>query len=149
MPSSKTLMVAAGVGVACFVGYCIYFDRKRRNDPLYRQKVKQNREKQKKLKAAEDKEASKFPDFRDPEAMQQFLIREISLGEELVRSGDNQSAVKHFINALSVCGQPQQMLRMFQQALPPEVIQMIIEELPKLAKEGYPQSPGSETEGID
>jgi len=40
MISKTTLGVAAGlVGV---VAYCFYFDRKRRSDPLFRQKLKES-----------------------------------------------------------------------------------------------------------
>ena len=34
--------IAAGCGAVCgalFIGYCVYFDKKRRNDPDYRKKV--------------------------------------------------------------------------------------------------------------
>ncbi len=34
-----TWQKAALVGVAAFLGYCVYFDRKRRSDPDYRSKV--------------------------------------------------------------------------------------------------------------
>lgn len=33
--------IAAGVGAALFVGYCIYFDRKRRSDPNYKNKLRE------------------------------------------------------------------------------------------------------------
>lgn len=34
-------VAAAGVGL-CFLGYCIYFDRKRRSDPFFRQKLRES-----------------------------------------------------------------------------------------------------------
>jgi len=34
-------VAAAGVGL-CFIGYCIYFDRKRRSDPFFRQKLRES-----------------------------------------------------------------------------------------------------------
>lgn len=40
MMGGKTSAIAAGVGAALFVGYCIYFDRKRRSDPNFRSKLR-------------------------------------------------------------------------------------------------------------
>ena len=34
-------VAAAGVGL-CVIGYCIYFDRKRRSDPFFRQKLRES-----------------------------------------------------------------------------------------------------------
>ena len=35
-------VAAAGAGL-CFIGYCIYFDRKRRNDPNFKQKLRESK----------------------------------------------------------------------------------------------------------
>uniref|UniRef100_A0A3B4XWQ9 Translocase of outer mitochondrial membrane 20 n=1 Tax=Seriola lalandi dorsalis TaxID=1841481 RepID=A0A3B4XWQ9_SERLL len=37
----KTSALAAGVCGALFVGYCIYFDRKRRNDPNFKNRLRE------------------------------------------------------------------------------------------------------------
>lgn len=37
----RTSAIAAGVGAALFVGYCIYFDRKRRSDPNFKNKLRE------------------------------------------------------------------------------------------------------------
>jgi len=34
-------VAAAGAGI-CFIGYCIYFDHKRRNDPMFRSKLRES-----------------------------------------------------------------------------------------------------------
>ena len=39
VPKSSLGLAAAGASVACFVGYCIYFDHKRRSDPQFKQKL--------------------------------------------------------------------------------------------------------------
>lgn len=41
---SKTALLA-GVGTAAvaFIGYCVYFDMKRRNDPDYKKKVRERK----------------------------------------------------------------------------------------------------------
>lgn len=41
MMSGKTSAIAAGVCGALFVGYCIYFDRKRRSDPNFKNKLRE------------------------------------------------------------------------------------------------------------
>ncbi|KAI1724638.1 MAS20 protein import receptor domain-containing protein [Ditylenchus destructor] len=55
---------AAGIG---FIGYCIYFDRKRRSDPNYKQKIRQNR--MAKLESQSVSSNTVFPDPRDQAAM--------------------------------------------------------------------------------
>lgn len=41
--SKQTIGIAAGVLGSLFVGYCIYFDQKRRADPEYKKKVKERK----------------------------------------------------------------------------------------------------------
>jgi import receptor subunit TOM20 len=40
---SKNALLAAGVCGSLFVGYCIYFDRKRRSDPMFKAKLKESK----------------------------------------------------------------------------------------------------------
>lgn len=40
--SKTTLGIAAGVAGTIFLGYCIYFDQKRRNDPDYKKKIRES-----------------------------------------------------------------------------------------------------------
>uniref|UniRef100_A0A2I3GP11 Mitochondrial import receptor subunit TOM20 homolog n=1 Tax=Nomascus leucogenys TaxID=61853 RepID=A0A2I3GP11_NOMLE len=84
--------IAAGVCGALFIGYCIYFDRKRRSDPNFKNRLRERRKKQK-------------------------------LG------------VDHLTNAIAVCGQPQQLLQVLQQALPPPVFQMLLTNAQSLAED--------------
>uniref|UniRef100_A0A8C6FYS4 Mitochondrial import receptor subunit TOM20 homolog n=1 Tax=Moschus moschiferus TaxID=68415 RepID=A0A8C6FYS4_MOSMO len=83
--------IAAGVCGALFIGYCIYFDRKRRSDPNFKNRLRERRKKQK-------------------------------LG------------VDHLTNAIAVCGQPQQLLQVLQQTLPPPVFQMLLTKLPTISQ---------------
>lgn len=41
MMSGKGSAIAAGVCGALFVGYCIYFDQKRRSDPNFKNKLRE------------------------------------------------------------------------------------------------------------
>uniref|UniRef100_A0AAX7V6I3 Translocase of outer mitochondrial membrane 20 n=1 Tax=Astatotilapia calliptera TaxID=8154 RepID=A0AAX7V6I3_ASTCA len=89
MMGGRTSAIAAGVCGALFVGYCIYFDRKRRNDPNFKNRL---------------------------------------------RERDYEKGVDHLTNAIAVCGQPQQLLQVLQQTLPPPVFQMLLTKLPSISQ---------------
>jgi import receptor subunit TOM20 len=125
-------MAAAGAGI-CFIGYCIYFDHKRRSDPLFKQKLREKRRKAKQNAKSKSGGSVQMPDLKDAEAMQRFFLQEVQLGEELLAQGDIESGVEHLSNAVAVCGQPQQLLQVLQQTLPPQVFQMLLQRLPAVS----------------
>ncbi|KAG8014499.1 Mitochondrial import receptor subunit TOM20-like protein, partial [Nibea albiflora] len=132
MMGGKTSALAAGVCGALFVGYCIYFDRKRRSDPNFKNRL---RERERKMKVAKERAGlAKLPDLKDAEAVQKFFLEEIQLGEELLAQGDYENGVDHLTNAIAVCGQPQQLLQVLQQTLPPPVFQMLLTKLPSISQ---------------
>uniref|UniRef100_A0A671VAK1 Translocase of outer mitochondrial membrane 20b n=1 Tax=Sparus aurata TaxID=8175 RepID=A0A671VAK1_SPAAU len=123
MMGGKTSAIAAGVCGALFVGYCIYFDRKRRSDPNFKNRLR------------EHERSDLLPaDLKDAEAVQKFFLEEIQLGEELLAQGDYEKGVDHLTNAIAVCGQPQQLLQVLQQTLPPPVFQMLLTKLPSISQ---------------
>jgi len=130
---SKLSLAAAGAGIV-FVGYCIYFDQKRRSDPLYREKLRERRKKAKLNAKEQAKSSSRIPDLQDSESMQRFFLQEVQLGEELLATGDIENGVDHLSNAVAVCGQPQQLLQVLQQSLPPQVFQLLLLKLPIAGK---------------
>ncbi|RWS05435.1 mitochondrial import receptor subunit TOM20-like protein [Dinothrombium tinctorium] len=132
MINSK-LGIAAGVCGGLFIAYCIYFDRKRRNDPLFKQKLRERRKEAKKQKEAKTG-SSKLPDLRDYEAVQKFFIQEVQKGEELLGIGDVENGVEHLSNAVAVCVQPQQLLQVLQQTLPPQIFQLLLQRLPAVSQ---------------
>uniref|UniRef100_A0A7N5P6A6 Mitochondrial import receptor subunit TOM20 homolog n=1 Tax=Ailuropoda melanoleuca TaxID=9646 RepID=A0A7N5P6A6_AILME len=69
--------IAAGVCGALFIGYCIYFDRKRQSDPNFKNRLRERRKKQKLAK--ERAGLCKLPDLKDAEAVQKFFLEEIQL----------------------------------------------------------------------
>uniref|UniRef100_A0A8P4GHD2 Translocase of outer mitochondrial membrane 20b n=1 Tax=Dicentrarchus labrax TaxID=13489 RepID=A0A8P4GHD2_DICLA len=86
MMGGKSSALAAGVCGALLVGYCIYFDRKRRSDPNFKNRLRERRRKQ---KAAKERAGmAKLPDLKDAEAVQKFFLEEIQLGEELLAQGN-------------------------------------------------------------
>uniref|UniRef100_A0A4W2HZV9 Mitochondrial import receptor subunit TOM20 homolog n=1 Tax=Bos indicus x Bos taurus TaxID=30522 RepID=A0A4W2HZV9_BOBOX len=81
--------IAAGVCGVLFIGYCIYFDRKRRSDPNFKNRL---------------------------------------------REREYEKGVDHLTNGIAVCGQPQQLLQVLQQTLPPPVFQMLLTKLPTISQ---------------
>lgn len=128
----RTSALAAGVCGALLVGYCIYFDKKRRSDPSFKNRLRDRRRKQNAVK--ERAGMAKLPDLKDAEAVQKFFLEEIQLGEELLAQGDYEKGVDHLTNAIAVCGQPQQLLQVLQQTLPPPVFQMLLTKLPSISQ---------------
>jgi len=127
MLSKTTLGVAAGVGA--FLVYCVYFDRKRRSDPDFKVKLREKRKQAAKAREL-GADAIDLPDLNDYEAVQQFFIKEVQLGEELLAAGDIEPGIDHLSNAVAVCGQPQQLLQVLQQTLPPQVFHLLLQRLP-------------------
>ncbi|XP_071080337.1 mitochondrial import receptor subunit TOM20 homolog [Haliotis cracherodii] len=132
MMLSKTAVgIAAGAGL-CFLGYCIYFDKKRRSDPNFKQKLRERRKKASSQRPG--KATVQIPDLSNPEAMQRFFLQEVQLGEELLATGDMEGGVEHLSTAVAVCGQPQQLLQVLQQTLPPQVFQLLVQRLPSVSQ---------------
>ena len=87
----------AGVAGTLFLGYCIYFDRKRRSDPEFKKKLRESMsfyyiyvclqvlliwdvfvaERKKKVNVSKSG-GTVLPDLKDPEAVQNFFLREVS-----------------------------------------------------------------------
>ncbi|KAL1458128.1 hypothetical protein WDU94_008299 [Cyamophila willieti] len=127
--TGNKLATAVALGAAAVVGYCIYFDNKRRSDPLFKEKLKERRRKNRELLQQKNKRG--IPDLKDHSAVQQYFLQEIQLGETLLAAGDLENGVEHLANALTVCGQPNQLLGVLQQTLPPNVFNALIEKLPQ------------------
>ncbi|KAK8778699.1 hypothetical protein V5799_019963 [Amblyomma americanum] len=90
-------------------------------------------------KAQEQKEQArrgtgKLPDLKDYDAVQKFFIHEVQMGEELLAQGDIENGVEHLSSAVAVCGQPQQLLQVLQQTLPPQVFHLLLQRLPVVSQ---------------
>merc|ERR1711962_1300970 len=70
-----------------------------------------------------------LPDFSDQEAVQRFFLQEVQMGEELLATGDIQNGVEHLSLAVAVCGQPHSLLSVLQQSLPPQIYQLLLQNL--------------------
>jgi len=117
----------AGVAGLSFLTYCYYFDKRRRSDPFFKQKLKQRRLQSK--NEAKNDSSLNLPDMNDQEAVQKFFLEEVQKGEECLAMNDIDNCIKHLTNAIAVCGQPQQLLGVFKKTLPPNVFQLLIQNL--------------------
>ncbi|KAK3919417.1 Mitochondrial import receptor subunit TOM20-like protein [Frankliniella fusca] len=144
--SKAALGIAAGVCGTLVLGYCLYFDKQRRSDPNFKKKL---RERRKAKKEANKRTGSKLPNLKDHEAVQKFFLQEIQLGELLLANGDIEEGVEHLGNAVSVCGQPQQLLSVLQQTLPPQVFHLLVQRLPTLGQRIMSQEMGKGIEDED
>lgn len=80
----STIGIVAGICGSLFIGYCIYFDKKRRSDPNYRKKVLERRRRQ---KEEEEKRNNFVVNFNDPVEVQRAFLQELEQGEEMLRAG--------------------------------------------------------------
>ncbi|CAG9862183.1 unnamed protein product [Phyllotreta striolata] len=133
MVSPKAVIgICAGVSATIFLGYCIYFDKQRHNDPDFKRKLREKRRAKREASNCK-KNSTVFPDMKDHEAVQKFFLQEIQLGEELLAAGDLENGVDHLGNAVAVCGQPNDLLQVLQQTLQPSVFHLLIQRLPCVA----------------
>lgn len=95
--------VGAGITGLAVIGYSIYFDHKRRSAPDYKQKIRENRKRKQQEQLKSSGLASDFPDPRDPYAMEQFFLREMTLGEEDLASDRVEQGLTHIANAVVAC----------------------------------------------
>ena len=69
----------------------------------------------------------------DESAVQQFFMKEIALGEQLMSLGDIENGVEHLANAVAVTGHKENLLSMLRQSLPDPIFRMLVERLPIVA----------------
>lgn len=151
-----TALAVAGLCGTAFIGYCIYFDKKRRSHPDFKKKLLEKRRAEK----AHSERSTKvvFPDLRNVEEVQKFFLEQVQKGEEFMANGQIEEGVDHLTNAVAVCGQPQQLLSVLQNTLPREVFQLLANNLstigerlatsPTMAQVNKPK-PGSAVGGGD
>ncbi|CAL4160478.1 unnamed protein product, partial [Meganyctiphanes norvegica] len=132
MISKSTIGICAGVAGALFIGYCVYFDKKRRNDPSFKRKLREKRRRTQKSSSTTEK--VDWPNLKDQEAVQKFFLSQVQAGEELLAQGEIEAGVEHLSRAVAVCGQPQQLLQVLQQTLPPTVFQLLLQKLPAVGE---------------
>ncbi|XP_057399810.1 TOMM20-like protein 1 isoform X2 [Balaenoptera acutorostrata] len=120
----------AACGAVAFLGYCVYFDRKQRGDPAFKLRLREKR------RAQQQKAEGRGAQLWDPaknEKLQLFL-QEVRMGELWLSRGEHRMEVEHLSNALLVCGQPQELLKVFKHTLPPKVFEMLLRKIPLICQ---------------
>lgn len=122
--SLRNVGIACGVG---FLGYCVYFDHKRRSHPTYKERVKARREAEQRERDSEEEIV--LPPAHDKKALEKFFVTEVEKGEELIQAGDYDRAVKHLSYAVVLCPQPQQLLAYMKESLPVQAYLKLVKYL--------------------
>ncbi|KAM8780432.1 TOMM20-like protein 1 [Rhynchonycteris naso] len=121
------LAVLAACGAVAFLGYCVYFDWKRHADPTFKRRLRDKRRAQR--RKAEGRGAQSWDPARN-EKLQELFLQEIQMGELWLSRGEHRMGVEHLSNALLVCGQPRELLKVFKHTLPPQVFEMLLHKIP-------------------
>ncbi|XP_069343361.1 TOMM20-like protein 1 [Eulemur rufifrons] len=136
MPCVRTLLgllaALAACGAVAFLGYCVYLDRKRRGDPAFKRRLRDKR------RAEQQRAEARAAQLWDPEKneiWQQLFLQEVRMGELWLSRGEHRMGVEHLSNALLVCGQPQELLKVFKHTLPPKVFEMLLHKIPLICQQ--------------
>ncbi|KAH8247552.1 hypothetical protein KR038_006152, partial [Drosophila bunnanda] len=110
-------LIAAVTGMT-FLGYCVYFDRKRRSDPDFKRKLHERRSRRPAPKAG--------PGDLNEKDMEIYFLDQMQRGQGLIMNGDIEGGVDHLISAIFVCNQPDKLLHVLQSTLPTEIFAMML-----------------------
>ncbi|KAF9963227.1 hypothetical protein BGZ65_005067 [Modicella reniformis] len=148
MKTSTVVGATIGLLAVAAVGYAIYFDSKRRNDPEFRRRLKKERKRVLKLAHEEAKTLSNksaqtveeaFAGISEddfPTSMEQrekFCMEQLSAGEALFTQGPEHyaQAAICFFKALKVYPAPAELVMVYQKTIPPEVFTLVMGMLSK------------------
>lgn len=132
-------LCAAGICGSLFIGYCIYFDKKRRSDPDYKKKVIARRKKEAALAKRQRngpgiKIAKPDIDLNDPSALEEFLMTEMTLANQELMQGNVPDCISHLVNFVVYSGNPKNALTSLQHTLPPTIFELLIQVYASLEK---------------
>ncbi|XP_075388313.1 TOMM20-like protein 1 [Tenrec ecaudatus] len=130
-PFVAVLAALAACGVAAFLGYCVYFDRKRRGDPAFKRRLRDKR------RTAPPRAQERDAQFWNSanETLQDLFLQEVRMGELWLSRGEHRMGAGHLSNALLVCAQPHELLQVFKQTLPPRVFEMVLHQIPLICQQ--------------
>ncbi|GMM29637.1 Tom20 protein [Martiniozyma asiatica (nom. inval.)] len=125
------------------LGYCLWFDFKRRNDPEFRRQLKQQVRSAEKAaeKAKEEGNKQKVAILKqkltqsllteplptNPAQVEQFFMEQVGMGEKLaVIVGKEIDAAVHFYKALAIYPNPTSILEIYQKSVTSDIYELII-----------------------
>lgn len=150
--SKSLLSLTAGTTSALILGYCLYYDQKRRSDPEYKRKVHDRRRlselhKLRYYDIDSDDDDEDDEDDDDDSSMDQLDINdlimknslasffsEIKLCERLIAEGSPNEGLSHLANAILMCTQPMPMIQTLRETLPKPIFLPLMRQLEELHK---------------
>ncbi|XP_017203827.3 TOMM20-like protein 1 isoform X4 [Oryctolagus cuniculus] len=130
-PLLGLLATLAALGAVAFLGYCVYFDRKRRGDPAFKRRL---RDKRRAGQRRAEARGTQLWDTAKNEKLQELFLQEVQMGELWLSRGEHRMGVEHLSNALLLCGQPRELLKVFKYTLPPKVFEMLLHRVPLICQ---------------
>ncbi|KAH8314902.1 hypothetical protein KR074_012237 [Drosophila pseudoananassae] len=112
-----------GMGVAFFLGYCIYFDRKRLSAPDYKKRVHERRRRNRM------KNATIVPCANNKAALEEYFVAQMKAGEALIKQNKVEEGLTHFTNAIVLCAQPAKVVRSLRRSLSRHVYKLLVRKL--------------------
>ncbi|CAG0905105.1 unnamed protein product [Cyprideis torosa] len=155
--SRLAFLIASAIGGSLFLVYCFYFDRKRRNHPDYKKKLRERRETQKSVSEIfqelsqtsptgnGDSPLEDFPDSSDKLALQVFFMRELQIGEVCLARGEVEEGTTHLANAVVVCGYPPRIMELLRSSLSSVVFERLLQKIPSISAKFAASSKGSDS----
>lgn len=121
------ISVVLGLSTALFLGYCVYFDRKRRSSPDFRKRLYERR---RRLRSGTTSSPMGGPRGEGKQAaLESYFLREMRSGEELISQGRMDDGLTHFANAVALCAQPDKVMQALEATLPTHMFEMLISKL--------------------
>ncbi|EDW62533.1 mitochondrial import receptor subunit TOM20 homolog [Drosophila virilis] len=143
------LAFAVGTAGAFILGFCIYFDQKRRSDPEYKKKVHARRQREQdkfkyRISSGDDIDPNScMLDANNHTSLERCFLNEINLGEHLLIRGNMSEGLSHLANAIMMCAQPLPVLQTLKESLPERVFMPLIIKLQELQSSGSNTMPSS------
>uniref|UniRef100_A0A670HXX8 TOMM20-like protein 1 n=1 Tax=Podarcis muralis TaxID=64176 RepID=A0A670HXX8_PODMU len=112
-------LVAGACGLAV-LGYCLYFDHRRRSAPDFKRRLRE----------------SEWRGRPHNAKLQEFFLEEIQLGQEWLARGEHNKSIEHLANAIAVCTHPSQLMHVLKHTLPPHIFEMLLHNIPYAVQVG-------------
>ncbi|KAG7809235.1 hypothetical protein KL921_003232 [Ogataea angusta] len=140
---SRALGYSVLAVAAAAVGYCVYFDYARRNNPDFRKKIVKNKkraakkakqeaeaDKKQKLEALKEKLNQSLADEplpKDAAEKEKFFMTQVTIGEQMsALEGKDIEAAIHFYKGLAVYPNPTGILDIYQRTIPEHIYELIM-----------------------
>ncbi|XP_060136398.1 TOMM20-like protein 1 [Zootoca vivipara] len=135
-------LLAGACGLAV-LGYCLYFDHRRRSAPDFKRRLRESEwrgrhrlrlrggaaKRRKECEKAKEHDAE-LREMKDTAKLQEFFLEEIQLGQVWLARGEHKKSIEHLANAIAVCTHPNQLMHVLKQTLPPHIFEMLLHNIP-------------------